>query len=868
MTVMDLPNLSEEELQSQFSDNAREVLSRRYLRKDEKGRPVETISGLFTRIAHHLAAVEGEWDGDADEAEALFYRILTHLRFVPNSPTFTGAGTPLGQLAACFVLPIEDDMGRDQGGIFQSLRDAALIQQTGGGNGFSFSRLRPKGSLVISSMGRATGPIGFLRVYDKAFGEIAQGGTRRGANMAVLRIDHPDIEEFVSCKTSEDAITNFNISVGVLDAFMEAVEADSEWELHFPDVQHPAYREFSGSFEDAEALGIPLKPYGAVSARALFNQIVNQAWRNGEPGMLFLDKAQKDHPIPALGHYETTNPCGEQFLMPYENCCLGSINLDRHLTVDDAGVPIIDWNALAQTVTVAVRFLDDVVTANAYVPAVPQLAEAAHQARRIGLGIMGLADLLYHMGIAYGSLEAQELTTQLMEFIRYRAMLTSIELAADRGPFPLIHNSVYDPNNLTWRPPQWPEWLGNGPTHDWGRPMLDWDTVLDGIRASGIRNATQLTIAPTGTIATVSGIEGYGCEPTFALAYTRYVREADQQIELLYVSPRFESALIDAGLDEAQRQEILEAVKETGSCQDVAGVPDEIKQVFVVSSDISAEAHIRMQAALQLFVDASISKTINFPPEAAPEDVAAAFKLAWRLGCKGLTVYVAGSRESEVLETEATRQQKAASRTKAQEDPEREGESIVKAETEGGASPARAIAPPHSQKRPRPRSLHGVTYQAQTPLGTAYVTININGDGQPFEVFLNVGKAGSDTAAVAEAIGRLISLSLRLPSTLEPLERLDEITQQLSGIGGRSPMGFGHNRVLSLPDGVANVLENYLKEIREDGEGAGLRPKRDELSQPGLALFQVGDLCPACGQAALVNTEGCRRCYACGHSEC
>jgi ribonucleoside-diphosphate reductase alpha chain len=398
---------------------------------------------------------------------------------------------------------------------------------------------------------------------------------------------------------------------------------------------------------------------------------------------------------------------------------------------------------------------------------------------------------------------------------------------------------------------------------------VDWDIVLDGLRAHGIRNSTQLTIAPTGTIATVSGIEGYGCEPTFALAYTRYVQEAEEQISLLYVSPRFEAALKDAGLTETQRQSILDEVKETGSCQNAVGVPEAIKHVFVVSGDIPAEGHIRMQAALQLFVDASISKTVNFPAEATPEDVANAFRLAWRLGCKGLTVYVAGSRESEVLETEATRQQKETLHTVG--DGTVEVDDIV--EPEASLAGAVQLAPlpingTHSQKRPRPKSLRGVTYQAQTPLGTAYVTINVNGDGQPFEVFLNVGKAGSDTAAVAEAIGRLISLSLRLPSPLEPLERLDEIAQQLTGIGGRSPTGFGHNRVLSLPDGVANVLENYLSEVSEDGGEPGALPTHEELSQPSLALFQVGDLCPACGQAALVNTEGCRRCYACGHSEC
>ena len=431
-----------------------------------------------------------------------------------------------------------------------------------------------------------------------------------------------------------------------------------------------------------------------------------------------------------------------------------------------------------------------------------------------------------------------------MEFVRYESMLASIDLARDRGPFAAIRGSVYDPEHMAWRPRPWPEWLGGGPTHDWGRPSLDWDAVLEGIRRHGIRNSTQLTIAPTGTISTISGVEGYGCEPVFALAYTRYVHEADEQIQLLYVSPLFEQALMEAGLDEQARQEILQQVKDSGSCQDIAAVPEEIREAFVVSSDISAEGHVRMQAAFQLFVDASISKTVNFRAGATPEDVADAFMLAWKLGCKGLTVYVAGSREEEVLETEATRQEKA-----------------------GSAVQESARPCPDDQIRPRPKSLAGITFQAQTPLGTAYVTINTNGHDQPFEIFLNVGKAGSDTAAVAEAIGRLISLTLRLPSPMEPRERLAEIAEQLSGIGGGRPMGFGHNRVLSLPDGIANVLDQYLRETEEGQEGASWT-QHQELSQPSLALFQIGDLCPACGQATLINTEGCVRCYACGHSEC
>ncbi|WP_299284587.1 adenosylcobalamin-dependent ribonucleoside-diphosphate reductase, partial [Thermoflexus sp.] len=478
-----------------LTENGRIVLERRYLRKGPDGRPVETIPQMFRRVARAIAEAEKELGGDPALWEERFYQLLTSLRFLPNSPTFTGAGTPLGQLAACFVLPLEDDMGKIPGGIFQTLRDAALIQQTGGGNGFSFSRLRPKNAIVFSSMGRATGPVGFLRVYDRAFGEIAQGGSRRGANMAVLRVDHPDIEEFITCKTDENAITNFNISVGITDAFMRAVENDEEWELRFPDVLHPAYRNFRGTLEDAERAGIPIRVYKRVRARDLFRKIATQAHHNGEPGVLFLDTANRSNPVPHLYTLEATNPCGEQWLGPYENCCLGSVNLARHVKYVN-GKAEVDWEKLRETVEWATRFLDNVVQVNQYVPAVPQLKEAAFKTRRIGLGFMGLADLMYHLRIRYGSEEGQEFAAQIAEFIRYHAMRTSIELARERGPFPAIRGSIYDPEDLKWEPPK----PLKPYTRDWGRPPLDWNAIVEGIRRHGIRNAAQTTVAPTGCL--------------------------------------------------------------------------------------------------------------------------------------------------------------------------------------------------------------------------------------------------------------------------------------------------------------------------------------------------------------------------------
>lgn len=819
-----------------LSENARQVLIRRYVRRGSDGEPAETVEEMFWRIAYHVAKVEAAWNDEIEPRALEYFELLTSKKFFPNSPTFTGAGTPLGQLAACFVLPITDDMGKDSAGIFQTLRDAALIQQTGGGNGFSFSRLRPMGSLVKSSAGQATGPVGFLRVYDHAFGEIAQGGTRRGANMAVLRVDHPDVEDFVSCKTNENQITNFNISVGITDAFMQAVEEDTDWDLVFPDIASPDYKKYNGSIEEARKAGIALKIHKTIHARDLFEKIVRQAHHNGEPGMLFLDAANRSNPVPHLYPLEATNPCGEQWLGPYENCCLGSINLAEHCGPDGT----VDWEILRKSVVTATIFLDDVIEANAYVPAVPQLSKAAHNARRIGLGIMGLGDLMYHSGIRYGSEESLEFASQVMEFVRYTCMRTSIELARKRGAFPAIKGSIYDSSHFVWQPPtplmQY--------VHDWDRPEIDWTGIVDGILKFGIRNAAQTTIAPTGTIATVAGCEGYGCEPVFALAYVRHVNDNGKDLALAYASPAFEAALEKCHLSPEMRQAIIDQVMQDGTCQNIVELPDDVRNTFVVSADINAEEHVYMQASLQRFVDNSLSKTINFPAGSTPEDVARAYTLAWKLGCKGITVYVTGSREKVVLETASTVEAK-------------------KPATELAVQPDLW----QESKKPRPRSLHGSTYSIETPLGKAFVTINQNGGGQPFEVFVNTAKAGSDTAAVSEAIGRLISYTLRLASPVEARARLQEVFRQLAGIGGGRSLGFGPNRVRSLPDGVARALDEFLSEHSEFEEGeiheVPLTPMPLEQT-----MLKIGDLCPECGQAAVVNEEGCRKCYACGFSEC
>ena len=1315
--LLPTPPMPKDLPKANLTDNARQVLVKRYVRRGDDGKPAETVEEMFWRVAYHVAKVEEQWEADVQQRTIEYYHLLSSKKFFPNSPTFTGAGTPLGQLAACFVLPITDDMGRDSAGIFQTLRDAALIQQTGGGNGFSFSRLRPKGSMVLTSAGQATGPVGFLRVYDHAFGEIAQGGcllpdtlvftnkgllrldeivnsenpgwqehqlsvptdegmkdsprgynngiadvmrvhtreglsitgtpnhkvkvmtndgpqwkeiqdltkgdwilvrtgehagklqflkkptqkhgnqimpelpsvldeefafflgylagdgfvaqgeqdhrvgasvahssymmeelpamlerlfnvnvhrmqkpndrsatfvmdnraikdflllnglgkqtsrdvsiprlvrqspanivgaylrglfeadgtlthgfptlttssvqlarevstlliglgcpvnirtvsagldrwgdsetyqvritstvglqawrekigcdqrsrfvsayswesdqrressyilpnpkywlqpvldsitleqidsrgrgrdinfrsteprlrrqvlrymrddrnltrsgydlmkqdhpeifehspsvngfwfvevggvesagksptldlevtdnhtylaygmvthnTRRGANMAVLRVDHPDVEDFITCKINENQITNFNISVGITDAFMRAVKNNEEWALRFPDMKEMKHKGFSGTLEQAEAAGITIHTYKKVNARELFDKIVRQAHHNGEPGVLFLDASNRSNPVPHLYPLEATNPCGEQWLGPYENCCLGSVNLNEHCgPSDEAGRGTVDWELLRQSVVLSTRFLDDVVEANAYVPAVPQLTEAAHKARRIGLGIMGLADLMYHVGVRYGSKEGQEFGAQVMEFVRYHAMQTSIQLAEERGAFPAIEGSIYDMDDMKWTAPRALENYQN----NWSRPNVEWEAVVSGIKQHGIRNAAQTTVAPTGTIATVAGCEGYGCEPVFALAYIRHVNDNGKDLKLTYASPRFDEALKKLGLGEEKRQEIVEQVMREGTCQHIAEIPQAVRDTFVVSGDISAEEHVHMQGALQAFVDNSLSKTVNFHENATEEDVAKAYMMAWELGCKGITVYVTGSRDIVVLETKATADKKDASTSAA-------STTATPPLSANKPEPAPTFSP--DPKKPRPRALTGKTYNIETPAGKAFITINENGGEQPFEAFINTAKAGSETAAVSEAIGRLISYILRMVSPIKQTDRLREVVRQLIGIGGGRSLGMGPNRVRSLPDGIGQVLDMYLLEkagampVMEDkssspaektnGNGNGGHTIEAEIAN---AKMKIGDLCPECGEAAVVNEEGCRKCYACGFSEC
>ena len=619
---------------NKLNSNSASIMINRYSLRDEHGLPVESPSEIFMRTARIVAEAENNYRTEgvnSMEVREKFFEMMYSLRFVPNGRTMANAGTKYGQLANCFVLPIEDDLGKGTDSIFSVLRKAILTLQTGGGVGFSFGRIRPKDAGIATSKGKATGAVSFIKVYDTAFWVIGQGGGRRSAAMAVLPVWHPDIYEFVKCKAEEGQITNFNISVGITDEFMEAVEKDDDFALRHP--------------ENGEV-------YRMVHARELFEEIVRYSYKNGEPGVLFLDAANRDNPVPHLYKLEATNPCGEQFLGPYENCCLGSINLREHVKKIKGDGYEIDWKKLAETVELSTRFLDNVVDVNKYVSAVPELEEAAHKVRRIGLSVMGLSDMMYLIDVRYGSERGQELASQVMEFIRYQAMKASIELARTRGAFPGIAGSIYDQNNLKWKSvkPLVPH------KTNYGRPEINWKEIEKGIKQHGIRNGAQTTVAPTGSIATISGLEGYGCEPVFALSYVRHTREGAEKQgkewrELYYESALFEKALKSVGVGKAERKKIMSEVRENGgSCQGIKGIPKKVNDVYVVSSDLTVEQHVRMQAVMQRFIDNSISKTINFPETAKEDDIKQAYELGWKLGLKGMTVYVEGSRDMVVLE--------------------------------------------------------------------------------------------------------------------------------------------------------------------------------------------------------------------------
>ncbi len=765
-----------------WTASAIRVLRERYLLRDGE-RVRETPEEMCWRVALAIAKAEAGWGKSQQEvtAVAIRYRdLMQGLLFLPNSPTLMNAGREGGlQYSGCYVLPVEDSLE----GIFEAIKRAALIHKSGGGTGFAFSRLRSKDSLVESTGGKASGPVSFMRVFNAATEAVKQGGTRRGANMGILRVDHPDILEFVDCKL-QGGLANFNISVAITDDFVRALEEGREYGLVDP------HRGPTGS---------------SLRAEDVFDRIVQAAWRTGDPGLVFIDRvnAGPANPTPELGQIEATNPCGEQPLLPNEACNLGSLNLARFVLAgkgkSENGRWRVDWEGLERVVRLSVRFLDDVIDVNPYpLPDVEQMAKAN---RRIGLGVMGWADMLIQLGIPYDSEEALALADQLMGFIERVGHEESARLAEERGPFPNLSRSIYK----------------DGPP---------------------LRNATVTTVAPTGTISIIAGCSA-GIEPLFAVVFRHIVGER----RLTFVNPHFERVARERGF---YSEGLMEKVVRQGTLHGLEEVPEEVRRLFVTAYEIAPESHVRMQAAFQRHTDNGVSKTVNLPNSATIEDVAKVFRLAYRLGCLGITVFREGCRGVQVLHVGAAEEE---------------------AGREAGAPEAEREAIPAVQEKvkPRPRIVHGVTYRAETPLGTAFVTVNEDGSGEPFEVFLNVGKAGSDTAAMSESIGRLISMILRLPSPLSPTERVKEIVDQLSGIGGGRQLGFGRKRVRSLPDAVAQVLAEHIG-IAPSEEAV---PKAPAVAPEGAAVpTPIGDLCPECGQASLVYEEGCRTCYSCGYSDC
>ncbi|MDK2955179.1 MAG: ribonucleoside-diphosphate reductase alpha chain [Desulfovibrionales bacterium] len=578
-----------------ISANALLVLERRYLRKDEEGDPCETPKDMFWRVAAAIAEEEGKYDQSPWSVEDLsreFYQLFTSKAFLPNSPTLMNAGRELGQLAACFVLPVGDSMEE----IFDAIKNAALIHKSGGGTGFSFSRLRPKNSRVGSTGGVASGPISFLKIFNTATEQVKQGGTRRGANMAILRVDHPDVIEFIRAKERESELSNFNLSVGLTEAFMRAVEADEEYDLVAPHTGSVTQR---------------------LKAREVFALLVRKAWECGDPGIVFLDRINRDNPTPELGEIEATNPCGEQPLLPYEACNLGSINLS--VMHDPAAPDGVDWEKLKKVVHLAVRFLDNVIDASLY--PLPSIAEIVRANRKIGLGVMGFADLLYRLGVPYDSREGREMGEALMAYVQDESKSASKILAKERGPFPNYERSTWGRRNL-------------GP----------------------YRNATTTTIAPTGTLSILAECSS-GVEPLFALSYVRHVMDDDRLVE---VNPIFEQALKDNG---CHSHALMEEVARGGSVQGVAHLPEKLRRVFVTAMDIAPQDHLKMQAVFQKHTDNAVSKTVNMPNDYTEEQVWDIYVKAYELGLKGVTVYRDGCKSAQVLCTGETDKRAEAERS-------------------------------------------------------------------------------------------------------------------------------------------------------------------------------------------------------------
>ena len=767
-----------------LSENAKVVLEKRYQTKNEDGKAVETPAQLFRRVAKNIAQAE-EKHGNKEnmkDIETLFNNLLTSLNFTPNSPTLMNAGRKLQQLSACFVLPVDDSMES----IFEAVKNTAIVHKSGGGTGFSFSRLRPRNDYVSSTYGLSSGPVSFMKAFDAATHAVNQGGFRRGANMGIMRVDHPDILDFISCKEDQHTLNNFNISVGLTEGFMSAVLNNQEYELINPRNKKPIHR---------------------LNAGDVFNKIVQMAWKNGEPGIIFLDRINADNPTPSIGEIESTNPCGEQPLLPYEACNLGSINLSGMV---DAGK--INYKKLKETVWLSVRFLDNVIDMSKF--PLEQITQMVRSNRKIGLGVMGFADMLIKLNIPYNSEAATIVADEVMSFINSESKKASAYLASVRGTFPNWSVSIYN------------------------RP--------GGMK---LRNATTTTIAPTGTISIISGCSS-GIEPLFAVSFVRNVMDGHKLYE---TNELFKQIAMERGF---YSEKLIEQIAKTGSVQHINEVPDDVKRVFVTAHDITPEWHIKMQAAFQKHTDNAVSKTVNFKHSAAEEDVRKVYTLAYELGCKGVTIYRDGSRDNQVLSTSSTDTAQHSKQTTVPApvqaasniaQPEAEKQKAIPAQ-QLDALAASQLAAASIVKRKRPRILTGQTVQMTTGCGPIYITVNEDEHGV-FELFNTMGKAGGCAASQSEAIGRLVSLAWR--SGLQP----DVIIKQLMGIRCHKQSGLGDNKILSCADAIAKAIQVYMrakqhKEIVIEDDALGVR-----------------GACPQCG-GVLEHEGGCFICHSCAFSEC
>lgn len=757
-----------------ITENARTVLEKRYLIRDAQGKALETVPQLFQRVASAIAQADRNYDPQADVEKTAqeFYDTMTDLRFLPNSPTLMNAGRELGQLSACFVLPVGDSMEE----IFEAVKQAALIHKSGGGTGFSFSRLRPRGSVVNSTGGVASGPISFMKVFNTATEAVKQGGTRRGANMGILQVDHPDILDFISCKSDNNEINNFNISVAITEGFMQAVLAGEDYPLIDPRTKQEV---------------------GRLNAREVYDKIVDAAWRNGEPGIVFIDRLNRDNVVPSQGRIESTNPCGEQPLLPYESCNLGSINLAQ--MVKGEKKKEIDWDKLGQTVDTAVHFLDNVIDVNKY--PIPEIDRVTKLTRKVGLGVMAFADLLMLLGVPYNSQEGVEIGQQIMGFIQRRAKEQSRRLAETRGAFPLFGESIYKDE-------------------------------------TPIRNATVTTIAPTGTLSIIAGVSG-GVEPVFAFVFIRNVMDGDELIE---VNPLLRRRLEERGL---YSDELMKKVIAQGSLQHIEEIPQDIKDVFVCAHDVSPQWHIRMQAAFQKHTDNAVSKTVNFPHSATREDVDKVYRLAYELGCKGVTIYRDGSRGSQVLNIG-----KVSKEAKSDEAPQ--------------AAPSPAQQQNRLEPRPRPAVTMGITEKVKIGCGNLYVTVNYDENGI-CEVFTNTGRHGG-CPSQSEATARLVSIALRSGIDVQT------IIGQLKGIRCPSTIRQPGMKVTSCPDAIARAIEKVMRSQNGGQMPSAVQEMERELNQGAQEEEMDHSIagmrfCPECG-APVVHEGGCVICRQCGYSKC